>query len=54
MIVLASLQNASRLTNTPLTKINSKLWYNYYSDDTRLEDVEELNKHLIDIFQATQ
>lgn len=51
MIVLASLQIASRLLNTPLKEISGKPWYKFYSEDTAVEEVDNLSQLVVAFMQ---
>lgn len=54
LIALASLQSACRVMSSQLGKLNGRIWYQFFSEETRLEEVEQLNHLLLTIFQATQ
>lgn len=53
MIVLASLQIASRLLNTALNTISGRPWYQFYSEDTKLSDVDSLGKQVVAFMQQS-
>lgn len=54
LIALAGLLTASRLMNYPLSVLNNRPWYRFFSESTQLEAVESLNHLLQTILQQAQ